>query len=359
MGPDRDPGTVPDPEAKMAVTELAVGVSLGDGRYRLREMLGTGGMASVWLADDTRLRRPVAIKVLADSLALDPGYVSRFEREAHIAARLSHPNLVGVFDFSGAGRRPYLVMEYVPGGTLADRLRAHRRESWDPQAVLCELASALAHVHAAGIIHRDIKPANVLIGPDGRARLTDFGVARPSDAERLTRTGLVVGTARYIDPEVMRGQQPDERSDLYACGVLLHECLREGDPQHLRALVDRLTSEQPEERPASAAEVLELLDQTCTAATAVITSKPASEASTKPTPVAGSRFRSVRSRPGTVAVAAGAIVLILVVLLIVLSTGGSGGGRSASSHKVARPSASAGLNAQLGYLDSVIAQARR
>src|SRR6516225_12494879 len=104
----------------MAVTELAVGASLGeDGRYRLRRVLGTGGMASVWLGDDIRLRRPVAIKVLADSLALDADYVSRFEREALVAARLSHPNLVGVFDFGASGRRPYLVMEYVAGGTLS------------------------------------------------------------------------------------------------------------------------------------------------------------------------------------------------------------------------------------------------
>ena len=304
------------------------------------------------------LRRPVAIKVLADSLALDPGYVSSFEREALVAARLSHPNLVGVFDFSAGEPRPYLVMEYVPGGTLADQLRARRREAWDPQTVFKELTSALAHVHAAGIIHRDIKPANVLIGPDGRARLTDFGVARPSDAERLTRTGVVVGTARYIAPEVMRGQQPDERSDLYACGVLLHECLRGDDPQHLRAMVDRLTSEHPEKRPASAAEVLDLLDQPATGATALMPSKPGPGTSTKPT-LARRRFRSAGLRPGRAAVAAGAIALVLVVLLIVLSTGGSGGRRSSSAQSVARPPANAALSTQLGYLDRVIAQARR
>jgi serine/threonine protein kinase len=328
----------------MAVTELAIGASLGDGRYRLRQMLGTGGMASVWLGDDTRLRRPVAIKVMADSLALDSGYVSRFEREALVAARLSHPNLVGVFDFSAGGPRPYLVMEYVPGGTLADRLRAGRREGWDPEHVLRELMSALAHVHAAGIIHRDIKPGNLLIGPDGRARLTDFGVARPSDAETITRTGLVVGTARYISPEVMRGLQPDERSDLYACGVVLGECLREGGPQHLRALADRLTSEKPADRPASATDVLELLDQPATAPTAVVASKPAAGTSTKPTLVAGRRFRSLGLRPTRAAVAVGATVLVLVVLLIVLTTGGSGGGRPAPTRSVPSPPASSGLS---------------
>jgi eukaryotic-like serine/threonine-protein kinase len=342
----------------MATTELAVGVSLGDGRYRLRQMLGTGGMASVWLGDDTRLRRPVAIKVLSDSLALDPGYVTRFEREALVAARLSHANLVNVFDFS-AGSRPYLVMEYVPGGTLADRLRARAREDWDPGTVFGELMSALAYVHAAGIIHRDVKPGNVLIGRDGRTRLADFGVARPSNAEPLTRTGLVVGTARYVAPEVMRGRDPDERSDLYACGVLLHECLREGDPRHLRVLADRLTSEQPANRPASATEVLALLDQPATATTAVTASNPAPQTSTKPTLVTGRRFRSAGLRPTKAAIAVAITVLVLVVLLVVLTTSGSGGGRAAPSQSVAAPPASAGLSVQLNYLDRVIGQARR
>jgi eukaryotic-like serine/threonine-protein kinase len=345
-------------EARMAVTELAVGASLGDGRYRLRQMLGTGGMASVWLGDDTRLRRPVAIKVLADSLALDAGYVSRFEREALVAARLSHPNLVAVFDFAG-GPRPYLVMEYVPGGTLADRLRLRGREDWDPETVFRELTSALGHVHAAGIIHRDIKPANVLIGPDKRTRLTDFGVAKPPDAERLTRTGLVVGTARYIAPEVMAGRDPDERSDLYACGVLLSECLREGDPPHLRALADRLATEQPADRPASATEVLELLDRPATAPTAVIASKPSSNTDTKPTAIMARRFRSVGLPRTRAALGVGAVVLALVVLLIVLIAGGSGGGQPKPAPTVARPAATAPLNSDLDYLDRVIAQARR
>jgi serine/threonine protein kinase len=349
-----------DPEANMAITELAVGASLGDGRYRLRQMLGTGGMASVWLGDDTRLRRQVAIKVLADSLTLDAGYVSRFEREAQVAARLSHPNLVAVFDFAG-GPRPYLVMEYVPGGTLADRLRSRSREDWDPETVFRELTSALAHVHAAGIIHRDIKPGNVLIGPDKRTRLTDFGVAKPPDAERLTRTGLVVGTAHYIAPEVMAGADPDERSDLYACGILLSEILREGDPPHLRELADQLARERSADRPASAAELLELLDQpaTATAATAIIPSKPSSDAGTKPTAIMARRFRSVGLRPTRAAVGVGAIALVLVVVLIVLIAGGSGGGPTKSPASAQRPAATAALNTQLDYLDRVIAQARR
>jgi serine/threonine protein kinase len=343
-------------DTTMAATELGAGASLGDGRYRLRQMLGTGGMASVWLGDDTRLRRPVAIKVLADSLALDAAYVSRFEREAHVAARLSHPNLVAIFDFSAGGSRPYLVMEYVSGGTLADRLRARNREDWDPETVLRELMSALQHVHAAGIIHRDIKPGNVLIGSDKRSRLTDFGVARPPDAERLTRTGLVVGTARYIAPEVMAGRDPDERSDLYACGVLLRECLREGDPPHLLSLADRLVSGQPQTRPASAGEVLALLERPPTAATAVIAPKSVFPARGR------LRLRFPASghpslRPTRSALAVAAAVLALVVAVIVLAV--SGGGRPKPAPSIARPAPTAALSTQLDYLDRVIAQAHR
>jgi eukaryotic-like serine/threonine-protein kinase len=335
----------------MAATEVAVGASLGDGRYRLRRMLGTGGMASVWLGDDVRLRRRVAIKVLADSLALDPDYVSRFEREAMVAAGLSHPNLVNVFDFGSGGARPYLVMEYVPGGTLSDRLRDDRRGDWDTETVFRELMSALAHVHAARIIHRDIKPGNVLIGRDGRTRLTDFGVARPAGAEQLTRTGLVVGTARFIAPEILRGRRPDERSDLFASGVLLRDCLRDSHHHHLRSLADRLTAERPEDRPGSAAEVLELLDGGATAATAVLPNKSPSPAVT--------RFRAVGLRPTRSALAAGTIALVLVALLVVLLASGSGGEGSRRSATPAAPAANAGLNTQLDYLDRVVARASR
>jgi serine/threonine protein kinase len=338
-------------EAAVAVTELAAGASLGDGRYRLRQMLGTGGMASVWLGDDLRLRRLVAIKVLADSLALDADYVTRFEREALVAARLSHPNLVSVFDFGAGGPRPYLVMEYVPGGTLSDRIRVRRRDDWDPETVFRELMSALAHVHAAGIIHRDVKPGNVLIGSDGRTRLTDFGVARPSDGEPLTSAGLVVGTARFVAPEILHGRRPDERSDLFASGVLLHDCLRDSGPHRLRWLADRLTAERPEDRPSSATEVLELLDGRNTGTTAILPGRSTFHARR--------RFSAVQLRPTRSAVAVGAIALVLVALLIVLVAGGSGGGRARPSPAVAAPAPTAGLNTQLDYLDRIVARARR
>ncbi|MQA76144.1 MAG: protein kinase [Solirubrobacterales bacterium] len=187
-------------------------------RYRLERPLGHGGMAAVWLATDERLGRPVAIKVLSDALATDDEYLGRFRREAQVAARLQHPNLVGVYDFD-AGLRPYLVMEYVGGGDLASRLDAG--DAPDPERLARELLLALRHMHAAGVLHRDIKPQNVLIDADGRARLTDFGIAKPHDAASLTRTGEVIGTESYIAPELMAGDSASERSDLFALGVVL------------------------------------------------------------------------------------------------------------------------------------------
>lgn len=345
------PATVPDTEATVAATEFLTGASIGEGgRYRLQRMLGTGGMASVWLAEDERLGRRVAIKVLSDSLALDASYVSRFRREARVAAGLSHPNLVNVFDFSAEPPRPFLAMEYVDGPTLADVLHGRARASWDPESMFRELMSALAYVHAAGIIHRDIKPGNVLVGRDGRTRLTDFGIARPSDSERLTNTGLVIGTARYIPPEVMHGQTPDQRSDLFACGVLLRDCLRDGGPSDLQPLANRLTAVDPQERPGSAAEVLELLDRSRTAPTAI-------RSRTAPTAVlpSASIFRTGLRvpRPAMLATAAA-----LIVLLVVLLSVGGGTHRSSSSLPHA-PSASAPLNQQLSYLDRAITRAQR
>src|SRR5919106_4817571 len=187
-----------------------------DGRYRLLRRLGSGGMAVVWVARDERLGRDVAVKVLSDVLAGDADYRRRFVREARVAARLNHPGLVGIHDFSAESERPYLVMELVCGDTLADRIAAERAGELDLVALARELLGALAHIHAAGVVHRDVKPANVLIGTDGRARLTDFGIARPTDATALTQTGQVIGTLRYMSPEVQRGERATARSDLYS-----------------------------------------------------------------------------------------------------------------------------------------------
>jgi tetratricopeptide (TPR) repeat protein len=228
---------------------IAVGERLKE-RYRLERLLGRGGMASVWLANDEVLDRPVAIKVLADTIASDPAFLARFRREARVAASLSHPNLIGVYDYAEADERPYLVMEYVPGVNLAQRTA--RGAAIDCERLARELLDALAHIHAVGILHRDVKPGNVLIAADESAKLIDFGIALPKDATALTHTGLLLGTASYIAPEVMGGEPATERSDLYSCGLVLRDCMAPESPDHLRALVDRLMAAEPGERPSSA-----------------------------------------------------------------------------------------------------------
>src|SRR6266545_4770507 len=178
------------------------GAVLGD-RYRLERRIASGGMATVWLAHDEELDRQVAIKVLSDVLAEDPAYTERFRREARVAAGLSNPNLVRVFDYSGRSERPYIAMEYVEGGTLADRIAEGTADDFDSRRLARELLGALGAIHAAGVIHRDVKPSNVLLERDGTARLTDFGIARPENATELTGTGQVLGTLKYMAPEVL------------------------------------------------------------------------------------------------------------------------------------------------------------
>jgi eukaryotic-like serine/threonine-protein kinase len=237
---------------------IAQGSRLKD-RYRVERLLGHGGMAAVWLAEDEVLDRSVAVKVLADTIASDPEFLARFRREARVAAGLSHPNLIRIYDYAEGDERPYLVSEYVPGETLSERLERHGEiDCW---RLARELLGALAHIHAAGIVHRDVKPQNVLLAPDGNAKLIDFGIALPKDATALTRTGHLLGTARYIAPEVMAGKPATERSDLFSCGVLLRECLGDHPPRHLRGPVARLADEDPERRPASAAQALALIDR--------------------------------------------------------------------------------------------------
>src|SRR4051794_33280524 len=226
-----------------ATDVLAAGSTLCDGRYRLEEVVGRGGMAAVWRATDLQLERPVAIKVISDVLAGDPRFVARFEREARLAAGLNHPNLVKLFDYSVDDERPLLVMEYVPGGTLVNA-----RDRVDPLPLARELLDALAHIHGAGILHRDVKPANVLVGPDGSPRLTDFGIARSDDNTALTLTGQVMGTLRYIAPEVAEGLPATARSDLYSLGVLLSEVAGPDAPAPLGGLLLRMTAPDPAQR---------------------------------------------------------------------------------------------------------------
>ena len=294
---------------------LEAGAILGD-RYALERRIAAGGMATVWLGSDEELRRPVAVKVLSDVLAEDPAYVARFQREAQLAAGLSHPNLVRVFDFSKESERPYLVMEYVDAGTLADRLAANRADEVDPRRLARELLGALALIHRAGVVHRDVKPSNVLLGQGGRARLTDFGIAEPRDATKLTRTGEVIGTFKYMAPEVRRGEPATPASDLYSCGVLLAETLEGTRAPEVAALAAQLTHADLAQRPASAEAAAAQLD---TAHLATAPTRPLT------TPADAGRTREIHITGRRIALAAAALVLGAVVAALALA-GGSGGG---------------------------------
>jgi serine/threonine protein kinase len=184
-------------------------------------------MAEVYLGEDLVLHRVVALKVLAAELSRDEGFVERFRREAQAAAGLSHPNIVAVYDWGEANGSYFIVMEYVGGQTLAQLIRAEGPLSPERTAAVgADIAGALAAAHHQGVVHRDIKPANVLIGSAGQVKVTDFGIARAArwggDAQ-LTHTGLVLGTAAYLSPEQAEGRAADERSDVYALGVVLYE----------------------------------------------------------------------------------------------------------------------------------------
>jgi len=297
------------------------------GRYRLERILGTGGMASVWLARDERLGRPVAVKLLSDSLAHDESYLSRFRREARLAAGLSHPNLVKVYDFGGEEERPYLVMEYVEGGTLASRIDGGTAQELDPDRLTRELLGALDHIHSAGIVHRDIKPGNVLIAPDGSARVTDFGIARPEDATRLTSTGLVVGTRDYIAPEVLRGEAATVRSDLYSCAMVLQEAFGDLLPPRLAPLVEELGDEDPARRPESASGALARLAASSApsapGASATAPTAPLPPDRTAPTIPIGAT--TARTRPHRrLLTGLGIIAALLVVGVLMLSGGDEG-----------------------------------
>jgi eukaryotic-like serine/threonine-protein kinase len=331
----------------------AEGALLG-GRYRFREHLGSGGMASVWLATDERLGRDVAIKLMAEHLADDPRWLKRFGREAKAAAGLAHPHIVSVFDFGVEEHRPYLVMAYLPGGTLKERL-ASGRPPPPAMQVARELLGALAHVHAAGILHRDVKPANLLLDAEGRTHLTDFGIARGQDSTTLTQTGLVLGTMRYLAPEVAHGEPATELSDLYGAGAVLCEVAEDDAPPALASLVDRLTAENPALRPPSARDALAALEDAPTAPTRVL-SAPSEEPTAPTTPLRRSDVPSLeelRRSPWFVPGAGLAAILVLAALVVALAGGGddtSGSGEP--------PPASAPLEEQLRELDQAIDRAR-
>ncbi len=204
----------------------AGGSSIGNGRYEIREHIATGGMATVYKAWDTRVERIVAIKVLRSLAKSDSNAVERFRREAHAAARLSHPNAVTVYDFLEERGEHFLIMEYVEGVNLKQLLaEKHMLSAEEAIDITCQMCSVLQVAHAQGFIHRDIKPQNIMITPDGQAKLTDFGIVRVMEAAGLTNSGIVLGTADYLAPEQARGEKLSPASDLYSLGVVLYEML--------------------------------------------------------------------------------------------------------------------------------------
>jgi serine/threonine-protein kinase len=202
-----------------------VGTSL-NGRYRLDAKVGAGGMSTVYRAFDMTLERPVAIKLLHREIAADSDQLERFRREARAVAQLSHPHIVTVIDAGEDDGRPYIVFEYVPGQTLKEAIREAGRLPVDEAvAYAIEIARALGCAHSNHIVHRDVKPQNVLIDAEGRAKVTDFGIARSLDEEGLTADGRVLGTTDYVSPEQALGHPCNGQSDLYSLGIVLYEML--------------------------------------------------------------------------------------------------------------------------------------
>ena len=199
-----------------------------NGRYKIEELLGQGGMSSVYKGTDPNLSRTVAVKLIHSHLSNNPEFVRRFEQEAAAVAQLRHPNIIQVYDFANDGDVYYMVLEYVPGETLQDQLEAlsnsgKRMELAEVTSIMASVGDAVAYAHEKGMIHRDLKPANVMIRPNGESILMDFGVAKMLGGAQHTATGAVIGTAVYMAPEQVRGEIPDERADIYSLGVMLFE----------------------------------------------------------------------------------------------------------------------------------------
>ena len=197
-----------------------------DQRYELQELIGGGGMADVYKAKDLLLDRPVAVKILHEQFKSDTEFINRFHREAQAAARLSHPNIVNIFDVGVTGESHYIVMEYVPGSTLKDKIKQEGHLSVaESLRIARDIASALSHAHANNLVHCDIKPHNILMMAGGSAKVADFGIARAVTESTMTYSGNVVGSVHYFSPEQAKGTMITPKSDVYSLGVVLYEML--------------------------------------------------------------------------------------------------------------------------------------
>src|SRR3954467_5391940 len=353
------------------------------GRYRVLDRLGSGGMATVYLAEDERLGRKVAVKRLhADS---PEDAAQRFEREAKVGASLSHPNLVTVFDTVADDEGVLIVMEYVEGENLAELMSRERVPAEQAVSILRQVAGALDHAHQAGVIHRDVKPANILISPDGKAKLVDLGIATASERTRITQVGTVLGTPSYMAPEQLEGGTITRAVDVYALGAVAFELLSgrkarqgrtpveiahrmatEGAPAIRKAWPDcpdaaeealcQARARDPRARPRSAGQLARALDDAFKA-TRPATSRPlASPVATQPMPavdrtqkpVAVPPRRSVpppvrqssRGLPRWIPVVA--LVAVLLVAAAAIAALANGGGDEATptvstNHKAAKP----------------------
>lgn len=315
------------------------------GRYRLEEQIGAGGMGQVWRAIDTVLDRQVAVKIMSlDAAHPDPTAVERFAREARTTAGISHPHVVTVHDSGATDDLAYLVMELLPGPSLADEMVSGPMPVAQVEGVAREVASALGAAHSRGLVHRDIKPANIVRGDDGRWRVVDFGISRLADGPTavtqpgLTATHMIIGTADYLAPEQALGRPVNGRTDLYALGVMLWTLLagapplsgttpvatmmrhatedvpdirdvRPDVPAGLAEMITALTGRNPEDRPATADAAVTLLDRTPDVSGTVASAGPAAteviagaNAATAVLPTAGStapRPPVVATGPGT------------------------------------------------------------
>ncbi|MGI9110597.1 MAG: protein kinase domain-containing protein [Gaiellaceae bacterium] len=327
-------------------------------RYELKDAVGKGGMSTVYCAYDTQLERNVALKILHEHFGEDDDYVARFRHEARAAAQLSHPGIVTVIDRGEEDGRQFIVFEFVEGETLKDLVeRGGPLPVRRALEVALEVGRAVSFAHQRGLIHRDIKPQNVLVDGDGRAKVTDFGIARSLDAVGHTETGTVLGTSHYIAPEQARGERVDAQTDVYSFGVVLYELLAGAVPYsgdnfltvalrhvnepvpsvlearpdaqlRLATLVERCMAKDPEERPDSMADVVAELE----ACLAELDGRPDGDATmiVRSPVVKRSRPPRERSRGRRVPLALmllGALVLVLAIVgFAVLGRGEEGGG---------------------------------
>ncbi|CAD5989171.1 protein kinase [Agreia sp. COWG] len=280
------------------------GLTFG-GRYELSTRIAIGGMGEVWKATDLVIGRTVAIKILKDEYLGDPGFLERFRAEARHAALVNHEGIANVFDYGEEEGSAYLVMELVPGEALSTILEREHVLSTDKVLdIVAQTASALQAAHAAGLVHRDIKPGNLLITPDGRVKITDFGIARIADQVPLTATGQVMGTVQYLSPEQASGQSASPTTDVYSLGIVAYECLAGKRPftgESQVAIAMAQINETPPDLPITVAEPVRNLVISC------IAKKP----DDRPSSTANLARAATALRRGDIAAAAAAVPAVL------------------------------------------------